>query len=453
MIDTEEVYELDEDDELENEIFLTVPQTKFIQSKEKYPLFVAGFGSGKSTCMCVNIIADLQYPGADVAAYAPTYDLLKLITIPYLEEFLTVSEIPYKLNKSDYIIQVEGYGRIICRSLDNPARIVGYQTFRAHIDELDTVEEKKAEESWNKVIARNRQKIYKLNDQNRRIISGFKENGKPKYTTELNRVSAYTTPEGFRFCYKRWVKKKEPGYAIYKAPTMSNIDNLPEDYIDSLRSSYPAELIEAYLEGEFVNLTSGAVYPGFDRTLSHTDETVSGNEPIYIGMDFNVLRGAAVVAVIRDDLPVIVDEIHNAYDTDDQISIIKNRYPNNPINVYPDSAGKNRTSSNTVQTDIAKLDAAGFNTHYDYTNPAIKDRVASVNAMILNGVQERRLKVNTVNCPHLTDALEQQVWGDNGLPDKKAGLDHITDALGYYIWQEYPIIRQTTYSTVVRGRY
>jgi hypothetical protein len=45
---------------------------------------------------------------------------------------------------------------------------------------------------------------------------------------------------------------------------------LPTDYIDSLRASYPPQLIEAYLEGRFVNLNSGCV-PEFSRKLNHAD--------------------------------------------------------------------------------------------------------------------------------------------------------------------------------------
>jgi hypothetical protein len=79
---------------------------------------------------------------------------------------------------------------------------------------------------------------------------------------------------------------------------------LPDDYISSLYESYPPQLISAYLRGQFVNLTSGAVYPDFDRKLNHTDEEIKPGEPLIIGMDFNVLKMAAVVYVIRDGKPL-----------------------------------------------------------------------------------------------------------------------------------------------------
>lgn len=460
----EQQFDWDDYEEPEG-IELTVPQTKFTLSNCKFPLFLAGFGSGKSLCMAVNILSDLEYGylkgntwiPANIGAYAPTYDLLSLITVPYIEELLSLSNIPYQYNKSSHIFDVENYGNIICRSLDNPGRIVGYQVFRSHIDEIDTIEKKKILMAWQKIMSRNRQKIYILDENQRKIFLKFAENGKPIFKTHLNRVSAYTTPEGFQFCYETWEKDpkaKEKGYEIFRASTYSNQHNLPDDYIDTLRSNYPAELVDAYIMGYFVNLVGGSVYPQFDRDKNRSYETVQEKEDIYVGMDFNVMKGASVVHVLRNGNPHAVDEIFNAYDTDEQIEYLVQNYKNGrEINVYPDAAGKNRTASNTVETDIAKLEAAGFNVHYDYSNPPIKDRVYSMQAMFCNGHGERRYFVNIDKCPEYTACLEQQIWGDNGLPDKKAGLDHAPDGAGYYIYQEFPIIKPTSNVTVVRGRY
>lgn len=69
-----------------------------------------------------------------------------------------------------------------------------------------------------------------------------------------------------------------------------------------MRATYPAELIEAYLNAEFINLTSGAVYPKFDRDLNGSKEKVRGTEPLEVGMDFNVMKGAAAIHVMRGDL-------------------------------------------------------------------------------------------------------------------------------------------------------
>ena len=62
--------------------------------------------------------------------------------------------------------------------------------------------------------------------------------------------------------------------------------------------------------------------------------------------------------------------------------------------------------------------------------------------MILNAAGERNWKINTDLCPTTTEALEQQVWGVDGTPDKKSGHDHPNDANGYFLVKRYPIVKR-----------
>lgn len=463
----------DYDDELENEVTLTIPQTKHLLCDYKFPLFVAGFGSGKTLGLCVNALNDLiNFPGSNIGVYAPTYDLLKLVAMSYIEEKLIAGGFYYTLNNSNHIFNVDGFGQIICRSMDNPAKIVGYETFRAHCDELDILGEDKARLAWNKIIARNRQKVYQFDDLGKRIPmldennDYVLKNKRVMYETEMNRVSAYTTPEGFGFVYQRWEKEDDPDglYGIIRASTYSNEHNLPDDYISTLIASYPAELIEAYINGEFVNLTSGRVYRKFDRKLNGSTETVGssgyGRETLYVGMDFNVEHGAASIHVLRDGtLPAIqdlhcVDQIHDSYDTDDTIRILNEKYPTNPIKIYPDATGKKRSSASgsPSSTDLAKLKSAGFDIVVDYSNPLIKDRINCVNAKVCNGKNERHYFVNPDTAPDVCETLEKQVYDNNGMPDKSSGLDHQGDGVGYLITKMFPIVRENAGFLKVKRR-
>lgn len=413
----------------------TPPQSEFLQKECTYPLFVAGYGAGKSAALAAAAVRDLlDFPGANIACYEPTFDLMGLILVPYIAEILENLGHEYHYHGGRQMFVVRGYGNIICRSLNNPARIVGYEVFRSHIDELDTMPMDKAELAWNKIIARNRQKIY--------------HNG----AIQENRVSAYTTPEGFLFCYHRWEKDPADGYELVRAPTYSN-PHLPPDYIENLRKTYPAELIDAYIEGLFVNLTSGTIYKSFDRKLNHCDDEVEGKETLYVGMDFNVLYGAAVIHVLRNGEPRAVWEIHNSYDTDATIEALRGKFPDNPVWAYPDATGDHRTSSNTTKSDITKLKAAGFKIKTKSSNPPVKNRIASMNGMFCAADGKRKYKVNTKNCPEYTAALEQQIYDKNGAPDKSAGLDHINDAGGYYIDREFGLVKPKSGLTVVRGGY
>jgi hypothetical protein len=401
----------------------TEPQARFHALTCKYPAFVAGFGSGKSETMATQAILDAIDGGKDavIGLYAPTFDLLRLITAPRICEKLTAFGVPYSYNKSENTITPKHpqMGRFILRSLDTPERIVGFETYRAHVDELDTMEQDKAKDVWQKVMARNRQT--------------------PKTCAEpFNRVSCYSTPEGFRFVYHRWVLGGGKEYQMVQASSYSN-PYLPEDYIPSLREAYPEALINAYIEGQFVNLTSGTVYSSFDRTKHSADETILANDTIYIGMDFNVTNMSAVICVKRNETFFAVDEIEKVYDTPAMIEIIKERYymKGHRIIVYPDASGTSRKSINASVSDISLLEQAGFTVRVKSKNPAVKDRVIAVNKAFEVG----KLKVHRTNCNSLSNCLEKQAYDKNNEPDKKSGYDHLNDAIGYLVYYEMPVRR------------
>jgi 3-deoxy-D-manno-octulosonate 8-phosphate phosphatase KdsC-like HAD superfamily phosphatase len=224
---------------------------------------------------------------------------------------------------------------------------------------------------------------------------------------------------------------------LNQSSTYDNEKNLPDDYIDSLKNDYPPQLIEAYLNGQFVNLTSGSVYQNYDPQAHRSKEHVRDGEPLYVGMDFNVTKMAAVIYVQRNGGKEwhAVDEIKNGYDTPEVIQILQERYPKNEITVYPDASGKNRKTIGASTSDIAMLKGAGFNIMAKQANPLVKDRVLSVNAAFHKGI----LFVNDKSCPETAECLQQQVYDDNGQPDKKGGKDHQNDAAGYPIAYEFPI--------------
>ncbi|MCY1309600.1 hypothetical protein D9M70_597090 [compost metagenome] len=105
---------------------------------------------------------------------------------------------------------------------------------------------------------------------------------------------------------------------------------------------------------------------------------------------------------------------------------------------------------NASQTDIDLLEQAGFHVNAPEANPPVKDRVNAMNAMFCNATGERRYLVNADRCPTYADCLEQQVWADNGEPDKSQGADHSNDAAGYFIHQRFPIVRPLIQSAPLR---
>ncbi|WP_140920991.1 phage terminase large subunit family protein [Limnobaculum xujianqingii] len=253
------------------------------------------------------------------------------------------------------------------------------------------------------------------------------------------------TPKGFNHCYDTYLAGQDGREPDHMSWLYTSVDggNVPIEELEAARRKMdPRTFRQEYL-ASFENY-QGVVYYCFDRRKNHTDETVQPGDVLHIGMDFNVSKMAAVVYVMRDGLPRAVYEFMNVFDTPAMIKKIEERYSGHSIAVYPDASGKNRKSSNASESDIALLEDAGFSVCVNSTNPAVKDRVNAMNAMLCNTYGERRMLVNTHECPKFTQCLERQIYDDKGEPDKKGGFDHGNDGGGYPIAFLFPIEKPAT---------
>ena len=406
----------------------TKPQNEFLELPNKYRAFIGGYGSGKTWVGCQAQCGNYwTFPKVNQGYFAPTYPTIRDIFYPTIEEVAFSMGLNVEIKQGNHEVHFfsgRSYrGTTICRSLDHPQSIVGFKIGHASVDEIDTLPILKAEDCWRKIIARMRYKI-----------DGLK-----------NGIDIMSTPEGFRFCHKLFVQliQENPelakNYAMIQASTYDNEKNLPDDYIPSLKEIYPEELIEAYINGQFVNLTSGTVYRNYDRTRCNSNETIQDKEPLFIGQDFNVQKMASAIFVQRPDGYHAVAELKDVFDTPDVIKIIQDRFSSkgHRIIIYPDASGKNRKTVDASKSDIALLTQAGFAVRVNSRNPAIKDRVLATNKAFEQG----KLKVNASKCPTIARCLEQQAYDDNGEPDKTADFDHMNDAFSYFAAYEFPVIK------------
>ncbi|MEE9189270.1 MAG: terminase family protein [Candidatus Neomarinimicrobiota bacterium] len=393
-------------------------QKAFIKSKYLHTGIVGGYQSGKSTAAAVKaIIHLLQYPGIPIAYYLPTYGLFEDMLIPKMTELLESIKIPMRHNvKHSKIITPRG--EIWMRSMDTPDRIVSYSVGYSIIDEVDVVHSNKRKDAMKRIASRNSYK-------------------KP---TD-NQMDFVSTPEGFAYMYEFFEKKNNDNKLLLRLSTMANEDNLAGGYIQGLREQYTEEQLKAYLNGEFVNLTSGTVYYKFNRQLNNSLRIAQKNDTLYVGLDFNISNMSAVIHVV-DDKPVAVDEITKAYDTEVISRLLKEKYPTNRILVYPDASGSQR-QTNATKTDIQILKDNGFIVRAKSKNPFVSDRVKNMNRMFCDGNNNINYLVNTVKCPEYTESLERLSY-KNGVPDKTSGFDHITEAGGYFIYYEYPLKKTKT---------
>ena len=378
----------------------------------------AGYGAGKTRALCAKaVMLAAVNQGFIGAVMEPTGPLIRDIWQNDFENFLEAYEIPYTFRASplpEYMLHLPGGDtKILCRSFENWSRIIGLNLAWVLADEIDTVTPSIANKAFPKILGR--------------LRSG-----------NVRQFGAASTPEGFRWMWTTFGSEQAKDRQDRKLIKMRSADNphLPPDFIERLEANYDPNLLKAYLDGEFVNLTTGTVYDRFDRT-KHVISSVpdTDREPLRIGVDFNVGNMSAIIGVKLANNLLVIDEISGAHDTDALAQQIKARYPTRRIYIYPDASGGNR-STNATQTDIQILESYGMSNQSPRANPPVRDRVAAVQALLENGKGQVRLQVSHT-CKRLIECLELQCYTEKGDPDKDAGHDHMNDALGYLIWREF----------------
>jgi len=440
-------------------------QYEFVQdTSHRYIALIAGFGAGKSFAFCMKAIhlaaVNVEAVGDCVGIICePTYPLINDVLIPSMEEALEICGITsYSLRKTggtpEFAIKfAKGTCTLKMRSAENYRRLIGVNASFLGIDELDTMNTAIQKAMW------------KLG------------NSRVRKQGSIRQTLVTSTPEGHKFTYQQFVvgPSKSPelkaATRIIKASSYDN-PTLPKEYIDDNIANFSAEEKQAWVDGDFVNMTSGRIYRKFDRHLNNSTVTIDQIRSeqkskrdsrglqlplpaLHIGMDFNIDKMAGIVHIITKEGPIAVDELINLRDTEHIIEVIKERYPEfNSISVYPDSSGKNRSHASVfADTDITLLRAAKFNVVYDNTNPPVRDRINSMNGIFCTPAGERMYKVNQETCPRYVECLEQQVYDEHGAPDKSNDLDHPNDAAGYFVWQKYPLRRYQAGALRMAGLY
>jgi hypothetical protein len=392
----------------------------------------AGYGAGKTRALCSKAVhlalANQSFTGC---VMEPTGPLIRDIWMNDFENYLEEYEIPYTFRASplpEYVLHLpKGDTKILCRSFENWSRIIGLNLAWVLADEIDTVTPTIASRAFPKILGRLR-------------------------AGNVRQFGVASTPEGFRWMWQTFGSEDAQKRDDRRLIKMKTIDNphLPSDFVERLEANYDPSLLQAYLNGEFTNLTTGQVYDRFNRGL-HI-KPIKGSidlDLLRVGIDFNIGNMSAVIGVRDGEMLYIIDEIAGSHDTDSLGKELQRRYPTQRIFVYPDASGGNR-STNATQTDISILETYGFSNQSPRSNPPVRDRVAATQALLENGKGTVRMAISP-NCKRLIECLELQSYTEKGEPDKEAGYDHMNDALGYLIWREFnPLYARSGKGTGIR---
>ncbi len=405
-------------------------QFEFLVNPAPIKALVCGYGAGKTYIFLRKTLINhilrkrLDTGLSEGWILYPTLELAEDVFVDDFRDLLDKVGIKHTYNKQNRVIKSK-YGKIKIYTMEKPERVVGSNLTYVGIDEFDTAAMDKALKTWKKVLGRLRGSA----------------------NTELYIV---TTPEGFWSTYKIFVENPKESQYLIQAKTTDN-PFLPENYINQLREQYDPRLLKAYLEGQFVNLTSGSVYYSFDREKHVIEEqaTINKNLPLNLCFDFNVYPYCVSWNQIINDNNIKfigewVSKTHsNTAEACNEIIKILPRDLN--VVIYGDASGRSG-SANSNMTNYQIIDNI-FKNHFKSVayrvpraNPAVKDRINCVN----NQFAKNNIAINS-QCTKLILDLEQVVWNkqSNDLDKSNIERTHISDGLGYFINCEYPIHKPT----------
>jgi hypothetical protein len=395
-----------------------------------------GYGSGK-TSLGVAFLLDLgMRAGQDgpILGCEPTYPMVRDVMERSISENLDRWGVPYKHWKQAHVFEV-GRARkfeVWCRSLDRPRSTEGINAIGAWIDEWELCDVEALVPALQRV---------RVGGALETLLTG--------------------TPEGFGPAYDLILAKPAPSTRAYIIRTSDN-PFLPSSYIEDSRARLGTdEAISEKLEG-VRTARGGRVYARFSRQTHAVAPHVvkPGRGRIAIGCDFNVRNMQWVIAEIDDERRVahVVGEVikDGGTTTDEHAERVAawigrylertrgRRYSRDEIakmriSAYVDASGTALKSTSSL-SDVHLLLQAGFRPVHGTRNPAVKDRVNTLNVLF----RDRRVTVDGEACPTLIKALETQAYDRSGEPEKKAGdkdQSHIVDALGYLAHWQWPVQR------------
>lgn len=389
-------------------------QMSVYQDNTRFKVVVAGRRWGKTQLAKTEIIREAKRPRRKIWYVAPTYRMAKQIMWDELKAAIPRAWIK-RVHETLMLIELINGTQIECKGADKPDTLRGVGLSLVVLDEYQDMKP----DTWHKVL-------------------------RPTLARDRGNAIFIGTPKGFANIYEVYRYGLEGGpksWRSWQFPTRTS-PFIPLEEIEAARAEMDPRDFRQEFEASFENM-SGRVYYAFDRQI-HVSDKVAFNPqlPIWIGQDFNVDPMATVILQPQPNGQVwAVDEIYlSNSNTLEVCEEIERRYwqYDKQIVVYPDPACVNRGSARG-ESDLDIFREKGFHRiKYRRKHPERKARFAAVNRMLRDARGQVRFYVSP-NCKNLIDSFEQTLYRPGSVEiDKTAGMEHITDGLGYCLELEFP---------------
>ena len=417
-----------------NLVKLLPHQAQLLQAPYVFPdinffFLVAGYASGKTSALVKAIEyttkqllgkKDLEAHNPKILVASKNLTFMKKTLTGLLEQDLKDTNSIYSYDKAHNIITI-GNVELLLIPDEDEASIYGFSVAASFTDELDELDTQTAMAV-----------VKSINDRCRQQIEGFRSPFMVYTTSSQGLKGTYQTIMHF--------KKSGIGYVKIRARTRDNIF-LPKDYVENMYSIYNEKEVACLLEGEFVSIDSGLVFPDYHPDVNklggdlyeYVRDTVIGVDSrdrpmyhtVYIGQDFNGFGNNAVAfAVINGTIVAIKD--YEFPDIRRAPEVFRYDFPRNKIVWIPDMTYKEHFGEFKKELKVFNITIA-----YRSCNPLVGDRNFACNKLFV----AERLFI----CPMCKDTettlMTWQKDPKTGLPTKggKGAPDHKGDCIGYVV--------------------
>jgi hypothetical protein len=412
-------------------------QAQAFYSKAKFVNLACGRGSGKTELARRKIVLALaqRKPWPDpLYFYAlPTYSQAKKVAWTEILKLVPKGWLAEPPNLSELRIETIFGSKLYVLGMDKPQRIEGVQYDGGVVDEA--CDQKPHRKAW----------CWRV--------------GVPKRVGTCSRE--------FKETFDRGLDPDVLDTESYSWPTS---DILSEEELQVFKQQMDLKDYREQYEASWEQ-AGGLIFFTFDPKV-HVDKDLEichyrSHLPLYIGMDFNVDPMCWVIGQVIPDHPrnpkdktlVILDEIFiRNTNTLESLNELHSRFSNHRGLVYfcGDAASRQRRTSASLSDYMHITNSDKFperRIKIPLSNPPIADRFSVTNAALLNADGQVRTYIHP-KCKRLILDLTYRAYKEGtSEPNDSAAEGHITDALGYLMWQEFPmrVNRESTGSVLIRA--
>jgi len=332
----------------------------------------------------------------------PTYRQAKMVSWNLLKSIFANKQAT--INETELSITLDNGAKIELKGADKPDSLRGVSTTMVVMDEYAFMKEN----VWGEII-------------------------QPTLAESKGEALFVGTPSGLNHFYDLFVKGQSDN-GDYKSWQFTTLEGgfISEDEIENAKKNLDKRTFQQEYEASFLTAANRCAY-NFSRDI-HC-RVMEKSPRMFWGIDFGVASYMTAILMCENTAGevYVFDEIglqnSNTFELAKLMQLKGRGLP-----VYPDPAGKARTS-NSTKSDHKILQEAGFTVIAKKANPTQKDRMNALNRMLEDATGKHKLFINP-KCTKTIRDLELCTL-ENGQMLKTETLSHFLDGLMYPIEYRY----------------